>query len=84
MRLYLPVLLLLLFSELIRVCKGVPSESVGLGLYQSGALTPPRPLNSCHRYLPHLSKARRRLSGEDAAHLLALVGAKLMVTQATH
>ena len=55
-RLYLPVLLFLLFSELIRVCKGVAPEPVGLGLYEGGALTPPRPLNSLHCYLPHLPR----------------------------
>ena len=56
---YLPVLLLFLFSELIRVCKGVASEAVGLSLYEGGALPPPGPLNSLHCYLPHLSSRMR-------------------------
>ena len=52
---YLPVFLLLLFSELIRICEGVPSEAVRLSLYESGAIPSSGPLNGLYCHLPHLT-----------------------------
>lgn len=51
---YLVVVLLLLLSELIRVCQGVAAEAVGLSLNQRRPVAPPGACNGLLSNLPHL------------------------------